>query len=138
MGSAASDGIMICVDNEYGLDANGYGRMYVCDSDDANLLLTMTGEMSFLTSPMYLNRPTLPGGGTNYTCATKDVDGAPGPDDEDLLCLCDPELGSQSVKWNEVAEGDCYVHYNMVFTAFVMMQLFNQVNARKIKGEFNM
>eukprot|EP01050_Picozoa_sp_SAG11_P008553 SAG11_NODE_761_length_7302_cov_4.434402_1_plen_1369_part_00 len=138
MGSAATDGIRICVDNEHGLDANGYGRMYVCDSDDSNHLFTMTGDMSFLTSPVYLNRPTLVGGGTNYTCATEDVEGAPGPDDEDLMCLCDPELGSQSVIWSEVAEGECYVHYNMVFTAFVMMQLFNQVNARKIKGEFNM
>lgn len=29
------------------------------------------------------------------------------------------------------------VHYTMVFNAFVMMQLFNEINARKIHGEWN-
>mmetsp|Transcript_43410 Transcript_43410/g.88814 ORF Transcript_43410/g.88814 Transcript_43410/m.88814 type:complete len:1057 (+) Transcript_43410:288-3458(+) len=29
------------------------------------------------------------------------------------------------------------IHYSLVFTVFVMMQLFNQINARKIHGEMN-
>lgn len=33
--------------------------------------------------------------------------------------------------------GDASVHYTLVFNTFVMMQLFNQVNARKIYGEVN-
>lgn len=35
------------------------------------------------------------------------------------------------------AGGDASVHYTLVFNAFVMLQLFNQVNARKIYGEDN-
>lgn len=34
-------------------------------------------------------------------------------------------------------EQDCQVHFGLVFNIFVMMQLFNQVNARKIYGEKN-
>jgi len=29
------------------------------------------------------------------------------------------------------------VHYSMVFTAFVMMTLFNELNSRKVHGERN-
>ena len=32
---------------------------------------------------------------------------------------------------------DCSAHFGMVFNIFVLMQLFNQINARKIYGEFN-
>merc|ERR1712176_172194 len=29
------------------------------------------------------------------------------------------------------------LHYTIIFNAFVWMQLFNEVNCRKLKGEFN-
>jgi magnesium-transporting ATPase (P-type) len=37
---------------------------------------------------------------------------------------------------DEVAK-ECSAHFGMVFNIFVFMQLFNQINARKIYGEFN-
>ena len=37
---------------------------------------------------------------------------------------------------DEVAK-ECSAHFGMVFNIFVFMQLFNQINARKINGEFN-
>jgi P-type Ca2+ transporter type 2B len=33
------------------------------------------------------------------------------------------------------AQGDISVHYTLIFNAFVWMQLFNEVNCRKLKGE---
>ena len=60
-------------------------------------------------------------------------------------CLCDTSLPNGArTEWADEDHGGpfdeqhCYAHFNMLFTAFVMMQLFNQVNARMIWGEWNM
>lgn len=34
-------------------------------------------------------------------------------------------------------EQDCHAHFAMIFNIFVLMQLFNQINARKLFGELN-
>ena len=35
----------------------------------------------------------------------------------------------------DASERDCHAHYSCVFNAFVMMQLFNQINMRKVRPE---
>lgn len=41
------------------------------------------------------------------------------------------------VEFSDDMMKDCSAHFGMVFNIFVLMQLFNQINARKIYGEFN-
>lgn len=41
------------------------------------------------------------------------------------------------VEYTDEVAKECSAHFGMVFNIFVFMQLFNQINARKIYGEFN-
>jgi len=54
-----------------------------------------------------------------------------------ILLFAGPAIFDIPSGHKEEEEGIDSVHYTIIFNAFVWMQLFNEINCRKVKGEFN-
>ncbi|KAG7366729.1 plasma-membrane calcium-translocating P-type ATPase [Nitzschia inconspicua] len=54
-----------------------------------------------------------------------------------VLLFAGPEILDIDPGKEVEAQGEMSVHYTLIFNTFVWMQLFNEINCRKVKGELN-